>query len=229
VLLILAVVAIGAVNNDGIIGHAKDAKNKYQTAQGNEKTELEGYEEKINSANEDDKPIVHEGVIPEGGKYISADGTEYNAGDNFPEVTEFDKYRYGDYEYCYSWGWCSSDLCWPDNENLCGCYETPTNGWAVRCISNIATPSEVITRINGEPITSMTGAYCKLSELESISGFVIPNSVTDLSSTFNGCTSLTGTITINANPTSYNYCFNNVDMSKMTLAGACPAAETVDS
>ena len=46
-LLILAVVAIGAVQNDGIIGHAKNAREEYGKAQVNENTTLENYLEKL--------------------------------------------------------------------------------------------------------------------------------------------------------------------------------------
>lgn len=48
VLLILAAVTIGAIQNDGIIEHAKNAREQYGKAQTNEKTTLEGYLEKIN-------------------------------------------------------------------------------------------------------------------------------------------------------------------------------------
>ena len=43
VLLILAVVAISAVKGDGIISHAKNAKEDYTKAQANEKSTLQGY------------------------------------------------------------------------------------------------------------------------------------------------------------------------------------------
>lgn len=51
----------------------------------------------------------------------------------------------------------------------------------------------------------------------------IPNSVTDMTSTFYGCTSLTGTITINANPTNYSSCFYNCakdESHSITLTGS---------
>ena len=49
VLLILAVVAIGAVRNDGIIDHAKNARQDYSAAQTNESTLLGNYLDKINA------------------------------------------------------------------------------------------------------------------------------------------------------------------------------------
>ena len=48
---------------------------------------------------------------------------------------------------------------------------------------------------------------------------VIPNSVTKMSCTFDNCTNLTGEIEIDANPSSYTWCFRSVDMSKITLTG----------
>ena len=47
VLLILAVVAINAVTGDGIISHAKNAKEDYTEAQANEKSTLQGYLDKL--------------------------------------------------------------------------------------------------------------------------------------------------------------------------------------
>jgi hypothetical protein len=41
-----------------------------------------------------------------------------------------------------------------------------------------------------------------------------------MGATFHGCTSLTGTVEINANPNDYSSCFFNVDMSKITLTGS---------
>lgn len=51
----------------------------------------------------------------------------------------------------------------------------------------------------------------------------IPSNVATLNSTFNGCTSLRGEITINTNKIQTNgsslYCFRNVDMTNVTLTG----------
>ena len=44
ILVILAVVTIRAVNGDGIIAHAENAKNKYQKAQEEEQATLEKYQ-----------------------------------------------------------------------------------------------------------------------------------------------------------------------------------------
>jgi len=67
VLLILVVVAIGAVQNDGIIGHAKESKQKYQESEVNEQTSLGNYLEKIDSAapgeTADEKDLVERYVL----------------------------------------------------------------------------------------------------------------------------------------------------------------------
>lgn len=44
--------------------------------------------------------LHHNGVIPEGARYIKSDGTVLNAGDLFPETVQTtDTYYYGDYKY----------------------------------------------------------------------------------------------------------------------------------
>lgn len=51
VLLILAVVAISAVSNDGIIDHAKNARDDYQAAQVEENKTLTNYLTKLDTYN----------------------------------------------------------------------------------------------------------------------------------------------------------------------------------
>ena len=48
VLLILAVVAIRTVSNDGIISHAKNAKDKYSVEQNKEDDTIQNYTDYIN-------------------------------------------------------------------------------------------------------------------------------------------------------------------------------------
>ena len=47
----------------------------------------------------------------------------------------------------------------------------------------------------------------------------IPSSVTNMGVTFENCTFLTGTITVNANPTSYSYCLYGTQVTAIT--GTC--------
>ena len=51
----------------------------------------------------------------------------------------------------------------------------------------------------------------------------IPNSVTDMEFTFADCSSLTGDLIINANPTNYGHCLSNVATNpgcNLVLSGA---------
>jgi len=57
VLLILAAVTIGAVQNDGIIGYAKNARDKYEAAKGNEQTALDNYLAKLDENTPKDYPL----------------------------------------------------------------------------------------------------------------------------------------------------------------------------
>lgn len=66
-------------------------------------------------------------------------------------------------------------------------------------------------------VTNMRAAFYGCTSLTTASA--IPSSVTNMENAFYGCTSLFGTITINANPTAYDWCFVRVDMSKITLTG----------
>jgi len=142
-------------------------------------------------------------VIPEGGKYIAADGTVYNPGDGFPEaVTTGDQYTYGDYQYRY-------------NQYHFGSWTTDTtqNGWGVRVIDQTKTTyGPILESINGEAITSLrstftncgitsapaipsgvTNMYCAFQsckKLTDISNIVIPDGVTNMDLAFQDCKSL---------------------------------------
>ena len=70
-------------------------------------------------------------------------------------------------------------------------------------------------------VTSMTSTFCFCNLLTAAP--VIPNSVTNMTYTFVGCTSLKGTITINADPSSYSQCFENCaqdESHRITLTGS---------
>ncbi len=116
-------------------------------------------------------------------------------------------------------------------------------------ITTITEVGLICESINGKPIKSMSGTfYCCYSLVSLPEGFTIPSGVTDTSSMFGWCyalaslpdgftipasvtkldglfiecSSLAGTITINANPTSYSSCFENAgkDGSGIVLAGS---------
>ena len=66
--------------------------------------------------------------------------------------------------------------------------------------------------------TKVTNMYCSFQGCSSLkTSPVIPNSVTNMTCTFSSCKSLTGIISINANPTTYNGCFYELDFSTQNL------------
>lgn len=157
-----------------------------------------------------DRTLNHFGTIPEGATYTQADGTVLNADDSFPETLQpLDAYRYGDYTYVYSAS--RNGYVEPYTESFNNQFEKDNyNGW-------------LVTIIQEDNDGSYYGYILKKNEygaiLESING----QPITNVDYTFANCTSLTGTITINANPTSYKTCFSSVDMSKIAFAGSCDA------
>lgn len=66
-------------------------------------------------------------------------------------------------------------------------------------------------------VTNMNNTFYSCGSLTTAP--VIPNSVTNMYNTFQNCTSLTGTITINANPLVYNTCFAGT-RKPITLTGS---------
>ena len=145
----------------------------------------------------------HNVVVPDGGKYVDANGNEYEKGDNFPEPQDDDTYTYGDYIYTLK----------------------KDDGWAVKVIDTDKNTYGIpLTKINDQPVTIFRGTfvYCKnlthfdegwklpdttrllhgtfsgCSSLTSMpNSFTIPKSATYISTMFNGCTALSGTIVIN--------------------------------
>lgn len=76
------------------------------------------------------------------------------------------------------------------------------NGWGVRVKdTSKITYGEILSEIAGKPVKSMYN-------------------------TFSGCTSLTGTIEVNANPTSYDRCLQSTQITGIT--GSC-SQETKDA
>ena len=66
-------------------------------------------------------------------------------------------------------------------------------------------------------VTNMNGTFEYCTNLTKVT--VIPSSVKDMYLIFAECTSLTGVIEINANPEEYEYAFDCVDMTSITLTG----------
>ena len=79
-----------------------------------------------------------------------------------------------------------------------------------------------------DSVTNMNNAFdsCyNLSELPE--GFKIPSGATDITVVLHKCYLITGTIRVDANPTSYTNCFKDVDMSKITLIGDSTMKQTL--
>jgi len=112
-------------------------------------------------------------VVPEGGKYIAADGTVYNPGDGFPEtVTTGDQYTYGDYQYRYNQYWAQANT-WATRTQ---------DGWGVRCINNVAEPGPILETINGKPIKDLTYTFYNCGEM--VIAPIIPDTVTNMDYAF---------------------------------------------
>ena len=240
VLLILAVVTINAIQGDGIIQYAKNARDEYQTKADEEQETIDGYlsriESSLNGGTENgNTTVTHSGIIPEGGTYIQgwrvgpsysesgdwmglvllSEGVTYTAGQAFPtEVQEGDIYIYGDYEYrynqVYAAGYAPVDeiagrKLWSGYSEIRG-----EVGWGVLATDKTKTVyGDIIPSINGENVTNMyntfgnsnittlptipntitclAATFSNCKQITNLSGFVVPDSVKDMSNTFGYC------------------------------------------
>ena len=183
------------------------------------------------------------GTIPEGVTYTQADGTVLTKDDSFPEIEAGDVYAYGDYEYCYGYNWC--ECCWDwTSPGGCGC-DCPCDGWAVRCVNDVAEPGVILETINGEPITSLRCTFAECSEVtvapaipssvtDMFNAFyncfslsvapAIPSGVTDMGSAFAGCSALTTAPEIPSSVTNLEAAFSQC--TSLTVAPAIPSSVT---
>lgn len=117
-------------------------------------------------------------VVPEGGKYTAADGTIYNPGDEMPEVvTTGDGYTYGGYDYRYN-QYSNGNMSWTTDETQ--------NGWGVdTTLNNQVSYGEVMSIINGQPVTNMAYTFNNCYSMSIPPE--IPDTVTNMNSTFQGC------------------------------------------
>ena len=129
----------------------------------------------------DDDIVTTGNIIPDGGKYTSADGTIYEAGTEMPEIQVGDIYEYMDYTYQYKKYYQSyNDSGWKSMSH---------DGWGVR-VNDIEKSSytDILNDINGKPIVSL---HCTFSHCQSlISTPKIPDSAIDFNRTFQLCSSL---------------------------------------
>lgn len=101
--------------------------------------------------------MKHENIIPKGASYFCRkENKYYHEGEMMPTPDTGDIYRFGDYEYGYNLA-NTNDMennwdedYWRMNEQQ--------NGWGVKC-KTLGQPSEMLTSINGEPITCVDYAF----------------------------------------------------------------------
>lgn len=101
--------------------------------------------------------MKHGNFIPEGASYFSrTENKYYHEGELMPTPQTGDIYRFGDYEYGYNLANTNDmendwdDDYWRLNEQQ--------NGWGVKC-KTLSQPEEMLTSINGEPITCVDYAF----------------------------------------------------------------------
>ena len=147
---------------------------------GNAAEKAEGVGDSISSATKDStsklesllsglggsSKLNHSGVIPEGGIYVSKDGTTYNAGEQMPTPQTGDTYTYVDYKYTLN-----------------------SDGWSVD-VTNTSkkTYEDILESVNEKKITSMKQTFEMCYNLEAAPK--IPETVTSLYETFYSCRNL---------------------------------------
>ena len=145
--------------------------------------------------------------------------TILNAGDNFPELQGDALYIYGDYSYFYDesyGGW----IVYKTNTEKSQ-YEPileSINGKPIKALENTFYANDLLTVAPEIPfgVEVLWGTFCDCTSL--VTAPTIPSSVIHMDYyIFGHCESLAGTITINANPSSYQYCFAGVDFSQQNI------------
>jgi hypothetical protein len=170
-------------------------------------------------------PLVHNGVIPEGGiYYVGSTSTtlgdytgyseKYIAGNNFPEtVINGDIYVYGDYEYRYNYiydGYAIFNYPWIENANI--------NGWSARVLDKTKEYyGDILKTIANKDVTTLYKTFAECPNI--VSSPQIPNTVTNLNNTFTG-SGLTTAPIIPINVTSMDSTFR--ECQKLTTAPTIP-------
>jgi hypothetical protein len=126
----------------------------------------------------------HSGIIPEGGTYTS-NGTVYNAGEAFPELTYRDIYVYGDYKYTYTG---------IQNVGYAGeAYDI--SGWAVTVLDKSKTSyGTILSSINGLDVVELGDTFKNCTNL--VTAPEIPETIVGMGNAFEGCTNLVTMSTI---------------------------------
>ena len=170
-------------------------------------------------------------IVPDGCVFRSVAGVEFNAGEKLPDNYRLKK---GDMllsqDYCYDYlgrntgGWHISvkDPRKEEYENIlsdiAGKPVISMNQTFWGCASLTTAPTIPSS------VTDMTHTFRNCRSLTTAPA--IPSSVTSMSYTFSGCSSLTGTIEFNANPTYYDDCLKDTQITGIT--GSC-SQETKDA
>lgn len=126
-----------------------------------------------------DKPPV---LIPEGGRYETADGDIYGPGDEFPAAPEHgDSYYYGDYEYKYNHNYHGYGGWWEDYEQ---------NGWGVKISDRSKTSyGPLLSEIAGKPLVAATELFRLCENLKKVPE--LPETLKTIGDAFSYCSSLT--------------------------------------
>ena len=134
--------------------------------------------------------LNHFGVIPEGGAYTSAGGSQLSAGATFPVVVaNGDVYYFGDYSYTYgTWGW-----------------EVSLNTSVVDF--DQTSYGRILESINCKPVTILYNTFYGCENLTVAPK--IPTGATYLDYAFGNCTSLTTAPAIPSNVVSMIATFSN--------------------
>ena len=144
------------------------------------------------------------GIIPEGGKYIAADGTIINAGEEINiKAKDGDIYEDEYYQYKYNARWGGTS--WSNRKDQ--------NGWGVRVLDKtLKSYGEIKESINGKPINTLYYTFWQCKSLTTAP--TIPNSVTNMGNIFAGCTALTQAPVIPNGVTSMFHTFNGCSSLK---------------
>lgn len=193
-------------------------------------------------------PIVHNGIIPEGGTYsvydacsfcgnVFANGGNcetcywdtgstgmspavYTSGQEFPELSDAAGIKLAIYEYGdYKYFYTVDGNMW--------CNATD-GGWFVTINESVTDRNQtsygdIITTINGANVTAMyNDAYWGTFSgcMAMTTAPAIPAGVTDMSYAFADCTALTGEIEVNANLLYCEGCFDNTTQN-IKITGSC--------
>lgn len=96
-------------------------------------------------------------------------------------------------------------------------YDSTLGGWSVSVNNkNNARYPSLFGMLRGKPIVSMAETFKDCEFLTQAPA--VPTSVKDLTSTFEGCSSMTGMLTIYAEPTAYEGCFAGTE-KELSLTG----------